>query len=143
MRQIKVLDWKNEAQSSTKPPGLWHFQFNKAKRFIFTGKTNGFIWGEPNYYTDTGEPKSVCKRGKKITNVKPKILPIGCSLKGDKSTIISLLKKHYGDTWMENPDLEFYFKNLISNKNQDTSNDENEVEIGCMASRPIEIDLPI
>lgn len=64
-------------------------------------------------------------------------------LKGGQINNYFSFKKHYGDTWMENPDLEFYFKNLISNKNQDTSNDENEVEIGCMASRPIEIDLPI
>ncbi|CAH1108025.1 unnamed protein product [Psylliodes chrysocephalus] len=96
----QVYDWKSEAQTHMKTPSAWHFQFNKAKRFVFTrGKTKVLIRGEPNYYADIGEAKSVLKRGKNTSDINSTELDIGCKLKGDKSTIISLLKKHYGDTW--------------------------------------------
>lgn len=53
------------------------------------------------------EGKFNLKRNKKINKMKPKLVPLQNKLKGDKSTIDSLLEKHYGDDWRD-PRLAFY-----------------------------------
>nr|CAI5836592.1 unnamed protein product [Callosobruchus analis] len=102
-----ILDWRNESKSHLKPPGSWHFQFNKAKRFILTrsSKANILVRGEPNYVTDIGEGKGICKKGKKNSLLSPSTIPFGRQLKGDKSSIDRLLCSHYGPSWKNNPEL--------------------------------------
>ncbi|CAH1110932.1 unnamed protein product [Psylliodes chrysocephalus] len=140
----QVYDWKSEAQTHMKTPSAWHFQFNKKKRFVFTrGKANVLIRGESNYYADIGEAKSVLKRGKNTSAINSTELDIGCKLKGDKSTIISLLKKHYGDTWEENPDLSFLKEALVTSRAEQDNMPETDVESGCRSIKPCDINLPI
>lgn len=123
----QVYDWKCEAQTHMKTSSYaWQFQFNKAERFVFTrGKTNALIRGEPNYYA---EAKSVLKN---TSAIQPTKLDIGCKLKGDKSSIISLLKKHYGETWEDNPDLSFLKEALVTPRSDQDNTLENDVENGC------------
>ncbi|CAH1959788.1 unnamed protein product [Acanthoscelides obtectus] len=120
------------------------YYFNKAKRFVLTkGKNNPLVRGEPNYCVDVGEAKSVVKRGMKLTCINPTQLPIGCKLKGDKSTIIALLEKHYGNAWEENPDLFFFKENLVNPRRAENQTSVNDVEAGCSGLRPCDITLQI
>lgn len=115
--EVKVFDWKTEALQYMKPPGNWHFQFNKAKRFYITknrsNSTSVLIRGEPSYRCDTGSPKLVMKKGKSITLISPEELPVGVPVKKEKlDDVDKLLQKHYGTDWktLELPGLEFYKK---------------------------------
>lgn len=123
-----IQDWKTESKSHLKPPGAWHFQFNKSKRFILkrSGKDNVVIRGEPNYLTDVGEAKGICKKGKKISLLSPKNIAYGRTLKGDKSSIGKLLSTHYGSLWKEKPELSLYKRFFESTSSEElTQRDEN------------------
>nr|CAI5859692.1 unnamed protein product [Callosobruchus analis]CAI5861800.1 unnamed protein product [Callosobruchus analis] len=122
-----ILDWRNESKSHLKPPGSWHFQFNKAKRFILTrsSKANILVRGEPNYVTDIGEGKGICKKGKKNSLLSPSTIPFGRQLKGDKSSIDRLLCSHYGPSWKNNPELSLYKRFFDSICPEDSSTNGN------------------
>nr|CAI5867789.1 unnamed protein product [Callosobruchus analis] len=122
-----ILDWRNESKSHLKPPGSWHFQFNKAKRFILTrsSKANILVRGEPNYVTDIGEGKGICKKGKKKSLLSPSTIPFGRQLKGDKSSIDRLLCSHYGPSWKNNPELSMYKRFFDSICPEDSSTNGN------------------
>lgn len=106
----QIFDWKTEMSQSIKKPAQWHFKFNESKRFILTKENrNVLVRGEVNYKSDLGFSKSVLKKGKLLSRLQPKVIEIGEHiLKGDKSSIFSLLKKHFGDDWLNRPDLQFY-----------------------------------
>nr|CAH7761221.1 unnamed protein product [Callosobruchus chinensis] len=122
-----ILDWRNESKSHLKPPGSWHFQFNKTKRFILTrsSKANILVRGEPNYVTDIGEGKGICKKGKKNSLLSPSTIPFGRQLKGDKSSIDRLLCSHYGPSWKNNPELSLYKRFFDSICPEDSSTNGN------------------
>lgn len=104
-----VYDWRTQTKRAVKLPSSWHFEFNKAKRFIFYKKDkNIVVQGEPNYSVDVGRPKGITKKNFSLSSMTPKKLPLGKELKGDKQTIESLLSKHYGPNWRSLPDLSFY-----------------------------------
>lgn len=108
-----VYDWRTQTKRIIKLPGSWHFEFNKAKRFIFNKKEhNVLIQGEPNYHVDVGKAKSVCKKNFCLSSMAPRKLPLGKTLKGDKGTINGLLAKHYGENWTSLPELDFYKEHL-------------------------------
>nr|CAI5829027.1 unnamed protein product [Callosobruchus analis] len=121
-----ILDWRNESKSHLKPPGSWHLQFNKAKRFILTrsSKANILVRDEPNYVTDIGEGKGICKKGKKNSLLSPSTIPFG-QLKGDKSSIDRLLCSHYGPSWKNNPELSLYERFFDSICPEDSSTNGN------------------
>ncbi|XP_046661862.1 uncharacterized protein LOC124355023 [Homalodisca vitripennis] len=54
-----VSDWKTLTDAVLKKPGQWHFQFRKAKKFIFSrSKSNPnsiLVQGEANYVFEIGE----------------------------------------------------------------------------------------
>lgn len=85
-----------------KGPGQVHFKFNPSKRFIFT-KSNDLatVRGEINYRIDHCKEKSILKKYKRFNQFKPNVLPIQNKLKGNKSTIHSLIKKHNGDAILQ------------------------------------------
>ncbi|XP_050302158.1 uncharacterized protein LOC126740258 [Anthonomus grandis grandis] len=109
----RLFDWKAETKRVVKNPSSWHFAFNKAKRFIFI-RNNGtvLVQGEPNYRTNIGQPKGICKKNCKVSSLSPKEIPLGNQLKGDKSTIDKLLAQHYGNDWRSLPQLTFYKSHL-------------------------------
>lgn len=84
------------------------------------------ILGEPNYLTDVGEAKGICKKGKKISLLSPKNIAYGRTLKGDKSSIGKLLSTHYGSLWKEKPQLSLYKRFFESTSSEElTQRDEN------------------
>ncbi|CAH1969755.1 unnamed protein product [Acanthoscelides obtectus] len=104
-----VFDWRTQAKRVIKLPSSWHFEFNKAKWFIFYRKDkNVLVEGEPNYCSDVGQAKSICKKKCSIPSMAPEKLPLGKGIKGDKSTINVLLSNHYGANWRSLPELNFY-----------------------------------
>lgn len=124
-----IFNWKAEAKKHVKLPGSWHFQFNKAKRFIFTKDANNYntvlVRGELNYNVDSGVGKAIIKKGHKINTINPSILPFGRNLAGDKSSIDRLLVTHYGDKWKNRADLSF-LKKALSQKAEDLEGIENQ-----------------
>lgn len=122
-----MFNWKNETQNYVKPPGQWHFQFNPCKRFIIRKNTANRsiieVQGEVHYNADVGVPKTIIKKNKKFSMCNPVAVPILNSLKGDKTSIDTLLKKHYGDNWRNNPDLQFY--KVIDSNNRNNQHEDN------------------
>ena len=126
------FDWKKLVTSIFKPPGFWHFKFSRTKRFLIIRRNSAVtIQGEPSYYTDIGEPKSVCKRGKAIpTLIEAEVLHLGIPPKPAKVLDVEkLLKKHYGEDWKSIPELKFY-DSIIQVRKDDVMelNVENEDE---------------
>lgn len=120
-----VFDWRTQTKRVIKLPSSWHFEFNKAKRFIFYKKDkNVLVQGEPNYSIDVGKAKSVCKKNFSLSSMAPEKLPLGKEIKGDKGTIIGLLSKHYGENWRSLPELNFYKEHL----QKDTASPEETVD---------------
>lgn len=127
----QIQDWKKATKKVVKPPGSWHFEFNKAKRFIFVkdGKTsNILVRGEPNYRCSVGKAKSICKKTQSISSMSTQQLPLGTKLKGDKSSITKLLVSHYGEKWRTLPELKLY-KNSLSNPEEQHVEDEKEHDV--------------
>ncbi|CAH0552738.1 unnamed protein product [Brassicogethes aeneus] len=106
-----IWDWKTVATDIVKKPAQWHFKFNECKRFIFTKqnvKNNITVRGEVFYKSDLCSEGSIVKRGKHLSGLRPKKVKTENCLRGNKSSIASLLEKHYGPGWREIPELEFY-----------------------------------
>lgn len=84
--------------------------------------------GEVSYKSDLEVAKSVMKRGKLISTMKPRILPTGnISIKSAKlNDVSSLLKKHYGDGWENIETLTFYknIVNTVSSNTEDTAGEQ-------------------
>lgn len=108
-----VMNWKSYSDDILKQPGQWHFKMQKSKKITITRSQtcrNVLVQGDPFYNIDTGEPKSLCKRGKnykqngQITSIEK-----GVEVKPAKLRDIKrLLCLHFGDNWTENKKLEFY-----------------------------------
>lgn len=114
-----VFDWKAEVQKVVKAPASWHFQFQPSKRLIFLKNSNGLVLvkGEPFYKNDIAEAKSLCKKGKRISQINLQPLIVGRSLKPDKiKSISNLLAKHYEKDWAADEHL-YFFKNAFELEN--------------------------
>lgn len=123
-----VCDWKAESANVLKTPASWHFKLQKSKRIIISKTANGSVEvkGEPYYNSDVSVFSGICKRGKKIAQMKPKQLDVGRPVKPDKiKSISSLLTLHYDLNWQENPQLSF-FKNAFQQGNVEDVNRERE-----------------
>ncbi|KAI4459156.1 serine-type endopeptidase inhibitor [Holotrichia oblita] len=97
-RDWRIFDWKAETKKFTKVPGQWHFKFNPSKRFIFSKTQSSIrVRDEVHYRSDLCVSQGILKMNKKFEQFQPKRLNIQNRLKGDKSSIHSLLKKHYRD----------------------------------------------
>lgn len=109
----KVTDWKKIATDVIKAHGSWCFQFQKSKRIITTNTVNRklcLVQGEALYNFESGEPKSLLKRGKRFTKeTLPEEIPKGVPLKRAKiMDVRRLLELHWGETWPEEEKLKFY-----------------------------------
>lgn len=54
------------------------------------------VMGETFYTSDLGVGKTITKKGKSISLLKPKVIEIRNCLKGDKSPINRLVQNHFG-----------------------------------------------
>lgn len=81
-----VKDWKCETTKFFKPPGQWHFQFSKCKRFIVNKTKKGLILirGECCYKSDIGVAKSVLKPKMRISDFSPALIEKGTKVKKKK-----------------------------------------------------------
>ena len=85
---FKAYNWRKAAKENLKQTSSWHYKFNCAKRMILTQeKENVFVRGEPQYRTDIGCGKSVLKKEKRVSTIKPDLLHIGSSIKKEKLTM--------------------------------------------------------
>lgn len=109
-----VKNWKEYAHQVLKLPASWHFKFASAKRFIIDKTSSGVIVsGEPHYYSDVGEGKSLMKRGKRFRDCAPELVPRGVMLNPAKvKDVKKLLVSHFGETWSEDEQCKF-FKDLF------------------------------
>lgn len=137
-----VADWKKEVDDICKPSTSWHFKFQATKRFIITrcrkNPNNALIRGEPFYFHDSGENKSICKKGKNLGMLDPDVIE-----RSEDVTLSSLklrdvnrlLKKHFHSEWWKGDDLQFYVDVLkdfqVSDDHdlpEDVEDEENELE---------------
>ncbi|XP_072377489.1 uncharacterized protein [Diabrotica undecimpunctata] len=130
-----VSNWKSVTEAVVKPPGQWHFQFQKAKKFIFTRSTRNpntaLIQGEANYNFETGEPKSVLKRGKVFGNQAVPEIPEGVAVKDAKiKDIKCLLDLHYGTDWKNNQKLKF-FGEMLQQPIDPVDDEEDDFELNA------------
>lgn len=117
-----MLDWKSSIQNIVKTPAQLHFKISLCKRFILRrSKTQGkvLVRAELHYNADTGNPKSLCKTGKKAEAILPTIIPNGIEVNTLKlRDVRNLLQKHYGDSWQNLAHLR-YFHAVLNNLDED------------------------
>ncbi|CAG4957539.1 unnamed protein product [Colias eurytheme] len=122
LRDIPVLDWKSSINSIVKTPAQIHFKISQCKRFILRrSKKQGsvLVRGELYYNSDTGNPKSLCKPGKKAEDIRPTIIPSGIQVNPLKlRDVRNLLQKHYGDSWKNLAHLR-YFHAVLNHLDED------------------------
>nr|CAH7745338.1 unnamed protein product [Callosobruchus chinensis] len=120
LKACSVKDWKSVAQDYLKGVQSWHFKFSKIKRFFIEKQVNETtltVRGEENYTVDLGENRSVLKRGKKIGNAHIADIAEGVIINPKKlKDIKTLLTAHFGETWIEDNQLNF-FKEFLENAN--------------------------
>ncbi|KAK9753794.1 hypothetical protein QE152_g1754 [Popillia japonica] len=69
--------------------------------------------------------------------LQPESQVVGTTLRGDKSSIDTLLKKHFGLDWRDDPDLHIY--KIIDRGIDPHTNDDNIIETGCIDEDPDEL----
>ena len=95
------------------------------------------VRGEPFYNFETGEPKSMCKRGKNFTMTNIPDIPKGVIIKPSKITDVKrLLVLHYGEQWDSNPKLKFYHDVFVDQETDPQCVDEEMDE-----ADPMDFDL--
>lgn len=113
--EVPVHDWKSAVHEVIKTTGQWHFKLSMCKRIILTKDTKGHISvrGEVHYNCDSGVPRSILKKGKSLSSMKPVQLENQIPVKHAKLNDVSnLLAKHFGANWREREEL-VYYKTLI------------------------------
>lgn len=126
VRPQGFFDWKKSVCEVLKPPANWHFKFAPTKRFILHKNKTVSIQGETTYITDIGASKSVCRKGKNISQMVPAPITLGVTPKPAKVTdVMNLIGKHYGDGWQTIPSLMFY-KRLSLNITIEHQDEEEE-----------------
>nr|XP_022907523.1 uncharacterized protein LOC111419015 [Onthophagus taurus] len=111
-KDCEVKDWKLSVKEFLKPVQAWHFKFSQAKRFILSKSQRNLILvsGEVYYNSDTGTAKSLLKRGKTFSYFSPNQIEMRVDLNQKKvGNVRELLRKHFGDRWMERQDLSFLY----------------------------------
>lgn len=140
-KDCAVKDWKAYGDEMLKNPASWHFQFQKSKKIVITknkGNTSALVRGEPFFNFESGEPKSLCKRGKSFRQRHISEVPRGLPVKSAKLCDVKrLLVLHFGDEWARNPKLEF-FKNVFEEQVCLQSEGSNEEESN---EDPLDFDL--
>lgn len=126
---IAVEDWKTEVSSVFKVTGGLHFRFAQSKRIIIEKNNNRliFVQGHEHYRSalTSAAPKSILKRGKTLSMMKPRRLPYSVNAKPEKlADVDKLLQKHFGVDWRGIESLKFYRD--ILDGNGDASEEENE-----------------
>lgn len=116
---VSVHDWKKETSRTFKPPGMWHFKFNQAKRFILRrGRKNVSISGETTYRSNFCVSKYLNKKCMTCVDLNPSIVPRGNKIASAKiEDVTKLLSKHFGEDWRSETSLRFYKKTEETNEN--------------------------
>lgn len=130
-----MFDWKSAVAQVVKKTNQWHFRFAVTKRFVVKRATTPtakvVVQGETGYNFEAGTAKknSLCYSQKDAEDIMPSKLRIGVPIKlTKKNDVERLLCLHFGESWQNLPQLEFY-KDLYSHEVQDGENqseDENE-----------------
>ncbi|KAK5647822.1 hypothetical protein RI129_002714 [Pyrocoelia pectoralis] len=114
-----VQDWKQAAKANLKSPAALHFKINSCKRFVFTisKEENVLVKGEPHYNSDVNQSRGICKRGKKISQIRPQNVELNSVIVNPKKlkNIDELLTKHFGAEWKEESEELYleYYKGLL------------------------------
>lgn len=126
------FDWKDAKETIIKLPGTWHFKFNQCKRILLrrSSKNNDvLVQGEPYYKNCVGAPKGICRRGKSLRQLIPKVIEEKKSLKIEKKNDVNtLLSKHYGIDWRENEELELsFYKHVLDDAENIAETEETDI----------------
>ncbi|CAF4890572.1 unnamed protein product [Pieris macdunnoughi] len=109
-------------QNIVKTPAQLHFKISQCKRIIIRRtKKQGdvMIRGELFYNSDTGAPRTICRKGKKAEMIQPSTISKGIDVKPLKlRDVRNLLQKHYSEDWKELPYL-VYYKNVLFNLDEE------------------------
>lgn len=128
---LEIYNWKDACKESIKSTGQWHFSFNSCKRFILNRSNTGqvTIRGEQSYKSDLGVFKSVFKKNKRPTDIRPLVVQKGVPPNAKKlKDVRTLLTKHYGDRWEELDNLSYYKNVLQKYEMEYLENMENQEE---------------
>lgn len=121
--ECQVHDWKKMIEATHKTTTNWHFQFQKAKKIVISrskDKKSALVRGEPHYVFEVGTPKSLLKKGKNWSRSEKIEVPKGNEVKPAKiQDVLSLLLLHFGESWRDNPNLEYFTQLLHSNEELD------------------------
>ena len=142
---VPVLDWKAATRDTLKAVGSWHFQFSSAKRmFLFRRNGNIMIQGEVSYKFNVGVPKSVLKRMKNLSIMRPQQIERGqVSIKPEKiRDVCKLLEKHYGADWRQLQSLQFFVR-IEDQLRENVKNVEEDEEIEQFCEPREEIDFSV
>ncbi|CAG9792679.1 unnamed protein product [Diatraea saccharalis] len=107
-----VKDWRSSVKSVVKDTTSWPMKFKECKRFILKRSKkegNVLIRGELFYKSDVGKAVNVCQKHKNIAMIVPQTMSDIKALNKNKlQDVKMLLKKHFGDDWVDIPTLSFY-----------------------------------
>ncbi|CAH2101311.1 unnamed protein product [Euphydryas editha] len=116
---VQVCNWKTVVKDIFMITTKWHVPFSKCKRFYLkrASKSNDMVGvrGELHYRFESGQYKSVCKKGKNMAMISPTAIPQGAQVKPLKFRDVNkLLFTHFGDKWRDLEILEYYNRVLPS-----------------------------
>ncbi|KAJ4429285.1 hypothetical protein ANN_26289 [Periplaneta americana] len=129
-----VLDWKTSVEHVIKPIER-HYKFNVAKGISITRHHgNLLVGGEQFYKIDSifSLAKSVFKKGKSISMMKSEVISAGSvAVKKEKlQDVNKLIRKHFGDDWLQNENLVLY-KNVLQASKESKNHEQSEAEDFC------------
>lgn len=116
---VQVSNWKTVVKDIFMIMTKWHVPFSKCKRFYLkrASKSNDMVGvrGELHYRFESGQYKSLCKKGKNTAMISPTAIPQGAQVKPLKFRDVNkLLFTHFGDKWRDLEILEYYNRVLPS-----------------------------
>lgn len=87
----KVYDWNSSCLETLKPSTNWYFKFAPVKQLIMSkSKQNNILVREkPYYHLNIGQKKGLCKRGKTLTSMEPKVINKGVLFNTAKMTDVN------------------------------------------------------
>ncbi|KAJ8893582.1 hypothetical protein PR048_006182 [Dryococelus australis] len=95
-----LYDCKSAVDDVLKPPPSWHFQFQESETINLTHSNDGsvVVQGESNFIIEVGRPKSIVKKGKRLTSLKPTNIAKGIQIGEPKlEGVCRLLTTYFGD----------------------------------------------
>lgn len=139
---VPVFNWKDAAKDILKPPAKLHFKFNQTKIFTLKkiknqSKTSIFLKGEALYKFESCEFLRFLKPGKKLTDMKPEMLPNKVPVKKTKiNDVKKLLTLHFGENWETREELNYYKTVIAEQEEIEIENNGEEVDEEALLEIP-------